>query len=53
MAVSFQCMTKFTTNNKKIKEKTEAPKIKLSTSVESYKKQGDSRKHLLLPHWLL
>ena len=39
MAVSFQCMTKFTTNKKKKKEKPEEPEIKLPISAGSSKKQ--------------
>ena len=33
-------------------EKVVEPEIKLETSIESEKKQGSSRKHLLLFHWL-
>ena len=45
MAVSFQCMTKFTTNKKKRKkEKAVEPEIKLPISAGSSKKQESSRK---------
>ena len=33
-------------------EKAEELEIKLPTSAESQKKQGNSKKHLLLLHWL-
>ena len=33
-------------------EKAEEPEIKLPTSTESQKKEGNSRKYLLLLHWL-
>ena len=47
MAVSFQCMTKFTTNKKKRKkEKAEEPEIKLPISAGSSKKQESSRKNI-------
>jgi len=34
-------------------EKAEEPEIKLPTNDESQKKQGNSKKHLLLLHWTM
>ena len=52
MTVSFQCMTKSTTNKKKKKEMAEKLEIKLPRSAGSSKSKRAPGKHLLLLYWL-